>query len=397
MTLTFRFRSVGLVWLALMLATGKLRALVRFNDGTDQVYVNGSFSIGHSSNLSASSTGTGDYSYSAAASINYTRHAGLIAVNANVSFSLTDYLLHKDATYNSFNPTYSVEFDKGTGRTVGALNLSASRSAQADAAANIHDVSWNYAAGLTFKYPVISRYSFSGSLSYGLLDYTDKSGQANLVDLSTIAASLSLYYILNDEHDLFATYRYRYQEASSSTSSTDDAVMVGVNGKVIWEINGNVSIGYQVRYPKGFDTGGASAGADNPIYDWTGSAGLSYSINKKTSLAATASKDFNTSSTDATTDTTSGTLNLNYAYNAKVHATAGLTGGEVEYLGPFGLVVGTDTQRIDYNFGWNVGTGYTYNDHFNVSFAFNYLRNWSNVSVATFSSEGWTLTFGTRW
>ena len=66
---SFSIRSTSLLWLALGLAVNRSRALVRFNDGTDQVYVSGTYSIGHSSNLSSSSTGTGDYSYGASAAI----------------------------------------------------------------------------------------------------------------------------------------------------------------------------------------------------------------------------------------------------------------------------------------------------------------------------------------
>jgi hypothetical protein len=397
MTTPFRLRSAGVLWLAFLLAEGKARALARFNDGTDQVYVNGSFSIGHNSNLSASATGKGDYSYGATFGAEYTRHAGLIAVNASASYTLTNYLQHQNSGYNSLNPTYSLEFDKGTGRTVGALSLSATKSSQADAAANVHDVSWYYSAGLTFKYPVISRYSLSGSLSYGLLDYTEKSGSANLVNLTTVGASLGLFYILNDEHDLFTTYRYRYQQSSAATSSTDNALLVGVNGKVIWEITGNLAIGYQIRTPKGLTIGEDPRQAGRSISNWTGNAGLSWALNKKTAFKLSAAKDFNTSSTDATTDTTSGDLSVNYAYSAKLHASAGLLGGEVRYLGPFGYLPLTTTPRVDYNFGWNVGAGYNYNDHFHVNFSYNYLKNWSNLSAATFSSNGWNVTFTTRW
>jgi hypothetical protein len=402
MTLPSRIRTAGLLWLALGLAAARVRALVRFNDGTDQVYVSGTYSIGHTSNLSSSSTGTGDYSYGATVALEYQRHAGLITVNASASFSMTNYFQAKDATYNSFNPTYSVEFDKGTGRLVGALNLSAVRSSQADAAAQVHDESWNYSAGLTFKYPIISRYSLSGSLSYGLLDYTETSGQAALVDLTTIGASLGMFYILDDEHDLFATYRWRFQQASSDSSTTDQALMVGVNGKVLWEINGNVSIGYQIRIPQGFkDSEGNPTTGD--FSDWTGTAGLTWAVNKQMNFKLQGNKDFNTSSTDATTDSMTGSLDFTYAYNAKLHGTAGLTGGQVRYLGPFGLVIDpvtnlpTAIHRVDYNFGWNLGAGYTYNDHLHVDFQYTFLKNWSNLGVATFTSAGWTLTFGTRW
>jgi hypothetical protein len=171
---------------------------------------------------------------------------------------------------------------------------------------------------------------------------------------------------------------------------------------VFWEINGNLSIGYQIRIPRGFTNPDGSP-LTGDFKDWTGSAGLTWAVNKKMNFKLQASKDFNTSSTDATTDSTTGALDFNYAYNAKLHASAGLTGGQVRYLGPFGLIADpvtnlpTGIHRIDYNFGWNLGAGYTYNDHLHIDFQYTFLKNWSNLGVATFTSEGWTLTFGTRW
>lgn len=367
---------------------------MRFNDGTDQVFLNGSFSIGHSSNLSDSADGRGGYDIGTSFGVEYRRHAGLIAVNASATWSYAHYLESHNSPYNYFDPSYSLEFDKETGRTTGALTFNATRASQADAAAQVHDVSWNYAAGLNLKYPVIDRYSISASANYDYLDYTQTSG-TTLVNITTIGASLGVFYILDDAHDLFATYRFRDQLSSDHTSDIDNAILVGVDGQIIGQINGDLQIGIQRRTPYGQPAIGfePNTGYD----DFTGSAGLTWHYNKRLAFKLALNKDFNTTSTNATTDNTTGQLSSTYDYNAQWHAKAGVGGGETRYLGPFGLIGNTGIERRDYDFTWNAGASYSLNEHLHIDFIYTYLRNWSNLALADFTANSWTLTLSTRW
>ena len=228
------------------------------NDGTDKIFVSGTFAMGYDSNISASAANTADFTYASTMVIEYQRKAGLIGVNGTIGFGLNDFV--KNPGYDTLNPNYSLELDKGTGRLTGALTLSAQRASQADVAVNLYDTSWNYSLGLNLHYPVIERYSFALSLNYGLIDYTDTGGQP-LVNLSTYSASLSLFYILSEQRDLFATYRYRLEDSSATTSTTDEAISLGVNGKILWEINGSLSVGYELRTPRGTS---ATAGTPTP-------------------------------------------------------------------------------------------------------------------------------------
>lgn len=118
---------------------------------------------------------------------------------------------------------------KDSGRTTGALSLLAQRDSRADPAANMRTDSWNYDAGLDFRYPVIERYSVSGSLDYGLRDYTDNTV---LVDLSTYAASADLFYVVTTARDLIAGYRMRSSNTSADTSFQDHAFTLGVSGRI---------------------------------------------------------------------------------------------------------------------------------------------------------------------
>jgi hypothetical protein len=368
--------------------------LVRFNDGTDQVFVNGSFSIGHSSNLSDSADGTGGFDLGTSIGVEYRRHAGLITVNAAATWTLAHYLDSRNSPYNYFDPSYSLEFDKETGRTTGALTFTAARASQADAESNVHDVSWNYAAGLNLKYPVIDRYSLSASANYDFLDYTQSSG-ASLVNLTTYGASLGLFYILDDAHDLFTTYRFRYQMSSDHTSDLDNAIVVGVDGQIIGEINGDLQVGIQRRTPYGQPANGL--GQNGGYNDITGSAGLTWHYSRQLAFKLALNKDFNTTSSNATTDNTTAQLNATYDYNAQWHAKAGVGGGETRFLGPFGLIGTTGIERHDYDLTWNLGASYSLNEHLHIDFIYTYLRNWSNLALADFTANTWTLTLSTRW
>jgi hypothetical protein len=137
----------------------------------------------------------------------------MIGVNGNVMWTIGRFA--ENASDDFADPSLSLELVKETGRTTGSFTLSAARQNQADAALNKRIESWNYNAGLNWKYPVIERYSLAGTLGAGLLDYTDNStGQ---VDLNTLYASMDLYYTYNSQRDLFAGYRIRQSDTSSNS------------------------------------------------------------------------------------------------------------------------------------------------------------------------------------
>lgn len=384
---------VAFAFLSILGFTAQIaHALVTLNDGTDKIFVSSTFSMGYDSNITASALGVSDISYGGSMAIVYQRRAGLIGVNANLGFSLNDFV--KNKSYDTFNPSYSIELDKGTGRLTGDLTLSAVRSSQADAAVNLYDVSWNYGLGLNLHYPVIERYSFTVSLNYGLLDYTDTGG-VPLVNLSTYAASIGLFYVLSEERDLFADYRYRYQQSSDSTSTTDNGVSLGVNGRIIWRINGSLSAGYDLRSAQGVsNTGVVDSGNYSGLWV-TGSANIN--VARKLKLTAAISRDYSTTATNATTDTTSGTLDASYALTARYSFNTGVGGGINQFLGPFGYLTGTTIDRRDYYFAWHTGVNYTLNDHLSLGLAYLYFQNWSNLALASFSRDTVTLSLTTRW
>jgi hypothetical protein len=387
-------RAACALWIVGGAAVRSARALVTLNDGTDKIYVSGTWTMGYDSNLSASAGGSGDVSYGGSAAIEYQRRAGIIGVTSSVTFTLTDYLKSQDRTYNSLNPTFSLELDKQSGRTTGAVTFSATRSSQADAAAGVHDVSWDYTTGLNLHYPVIERYSLTGSVSYGQLDYTQTSGQA-LVNLDTYTADVGLFYVLSDARDLSISYRYRDEASTDNTSTVDNALLFGVYDQLFGQIHGSLVVGLQRRAGPSEETAGVTSSGDYD--DITATATAIWNLTRQNVLTGTLSRDFTTTSTNATTDTTEATLDLTRAFNAKLSANVGVGGGENQFLGPFGFLPDTTIERRDYYFTWNAGVNYIWSDHLKVSLAYTYLRNWSNLAFATFDRGTYTVTLASRW
>jgi hypothetical protein len=353
-------------------------ALLKFNEGRDQIFVTGTMAIGYDSNIFSNSLNEGDVVTNSSLSLEYARRAGLISVNGNVGWNLGSFAANGSEDFS--NPTSGLEFVKNTGRTTGSFTLGAYRRSQADANIGLRTDSLNYNAGLNWKYPVIERYSLAGSFGYGLVDYIDNS--ANLVDLASYTASTDLFYTYTSQRDLFTGYRIRLGETSTQNTITDHAFTAGVSGKILSKLNGTVRAGYQIRQES--TTGDTFDG-------YTATAATTWAINKRMSLTGTLSKDFSTTATESSVDTTRFNLDAQYIFNHRWSLYSGVGVGYSEFLN------GVDGGRDDYYFTWSVGVNYTLNDHFKASLTYSYFQNWSNRSLSTFDRNSITLFLSSRW
>jgi hypothetical protein len=387
MKLTQRWIATAGLAVAGLAASPAARALVTLEDGRDKIFVNGSVGIAYDSNVFSNSSSGGSMTYTATVGLEYVRRAGWIGVNASVVWTFTEYGSYPGQ--NFADPAFQAEFDKESGRTTGALTLGAQKQNRADVDVNTIDSSWAYVAGLTARYPVIDRYSISGSFNYAYTDYAD---QKLFTNLSQYSASLQLYYILSEERDVFAGYRYRYSESSGVAHDVDHSAFAGVSGRILPGLNGSLQAGYEVRLPYEHDTthGGTTGG-----YTLAGSA--TWDFNRKSSLTGTISKDFGTTATATSIDTLTGQLTYTYAYSAKLSVFAGVGGGETTFFGDLGRIYPGGPERQDYTFNYNVGVNYTLNQHFKASLEYIYMRNWSNLSIADFPRDTTTLTLTSRW
>src|SRR5580693_6642290 len=201
MKLQPRMLTAAAVMAAAVSAT-RAPALVSLEDGKDHLYVDGSVEVGYDSNVFANAQSGGSMTYQGTLGIEFARRAGWIGVNASASLDWARYANFRDQDY--VDPKFTAELTKQTGRTTGSLTVSVQRENRADVTVNTRDTSWDYDLGLNFQYPVIERYSISGSFDYNRIDYQD---QALFTNLTTYTENLYLYYILNEQRDLFVDYR----------------------------------------------------------------------------------------------------------------------------------------------------------------------------------------------
>jgi hypothetical protein len=386
-------RAFLAVALAAILAATPAHGLVtlNFNDGHDHVHVTATFGVSSDSNIYASRDSKGDYIFSSGLTAEYTRRAGWIGVNASVGVSGSHFATVKGQDFR--NPTFSAELTKQSGRTTGSLTLSATRQSRADAAVNLRSSTWTYSAGLNYAYPVIERFKLAGNFSYTGQKQIDNK---NLVNLSTYSAGLSMFYVYNTERDLSASYRYRLTETSINSSTSDHDFSLGMTGRIIRGLNGSVRVGYQFRIPNATPGSQKSSGL-------SASGSTSYAINRKVSLSSQISKDFSTTSTDASVDSTAADLTAQYAYSSKWSLTAGLGGGDSRFLGQNGRVILSlgppevfGPNRHDTFFHWEAGIGYARSEHMKLSFNYSWFKNWSTTAFADFVRASWNLNLNSR-
>ena len=347
-------------------------ALVSIDDGKNQFFVNATVSYTWDSNVFANSTSGGDSIYAASLGMDFRRHAGMIGINGSAFVDASNFVTNSGENFQ--NPRFELELTKQNGRTTGSLTAAVSRQSKADALVNVRNESWNYNAGLNLKYPVIERYTLSGGIGFGYLDYLDN---RLFVDLTTYTASIDLFYIYNTERDLIAGYRIRYGETSADSAYYDHAFTVGVSGKILPKVGGTLRAGYQFHIPTQANGESFSAITASGQAKWT--------ITKKMNAALQISKDFTTTSTNTTVDSTSMSSDFQYGMNSKTAFFVGLGYGINDFLGLPG------DNRIDYNFTWSVGAHYTFSSYLKLALDYSYLRNWSTVSFSNFTRNSVNL------
>jgi opacity protein-like surface antigen len=366
---------------AVVMAISPVQALVRFNDGKDQIYVTGTLAYGVDSNIFATKGGGGDSTLTLGVNVEYQRRAGIIGVNAAIGWDIGRFA--KFTSEDFMNPHMSLELTKDTGRTTGSLQLNAARQSSTDSAANLRTQSWAYGTNLNWKYPVVERYTLSGGFGYSLMDYQDNT---SVSDLATFTANIDLFYVYNTERDLMAGYRYRLNDTSANTQDVDHNIYAGISGKIFSKLNGSLRVGYQLRQ--------SAAIGPIPAETFTGYtvvSGLGWALTKRVALTGSIGKDFTTTSTNISTDSLTASLQADYTYNAKHSYFAGVGYGENKFLGIAGA------GRRDYNFSWNAGLNYTPSEHFKVSLAYSYFQNWSNRAASNFGRNSVNLTLTSRW
>lgn len=390
-----RFSRRGAVAALLaLLATTPAHALFRFNDGRDQIYVTAYVGAGYDSNVYTSSDGEDDFIISGGVGMEYSRKAGLIGVNGSLGWDLGRF---STLTSEDFiNPSASLEFSKGTGRTTGSIQFNARRATAPDPTVGLRTDSWNYGTNLNLRYPVIDRYSIAGNLGWGRVDYSDETGLFS--DLDTYTAGADLFYSWRSDRDLLTGYRYRQADAQFDSSSVDHSVYVGVAGRIVSKLSGSARVGWTnhtTRYP-----GAIPDSATDGLYV---SLSGTWPASQKATFTLALTQDFSTTSSNFETRTTSADLTGQFSHTVKFSTNANIGAGYTEFLsgyseGASGPTTGFQGQeRNDHYFTAGCGARYSLNSHVSVGVSYNYYRNWSALPLYAFARHSVGINVSTRW
>ena len=371
--------------LAIAVACPRAVALVSLQDGKDHLFVDGTFEMGYDSNVFTNALDKGSMVYEGSLGVEFTRRAGWIGVNGNVSVTYARYGAFRAQNYD--DPKFSLEFTKQTGRTTGSITMSVQREDRADVTVNTRDPSWNYDFGVNVQYPVIERYTISGSFDFTRIDYVDKQ---LFTDLSTYTGNLYLYYVLNEQRDLFINYRVRYEDEANGSYDIDNAVMGGVSGRVYGPFNGSLQLGVQERTPYGgVDTG--------TFEDLTANGSATWNIDRRDQLTASLSRDYSNTAQAQNIEVTQAGLTYQDSINANSSGTLGANFGENRFLGEEGIIEPADKRRVDWFYSLSASYYYMINEHLKISLNYIYYRSYSTLAYAEFPRQQINLTLSSHW
>jgi hypothetical protein len=350
-------------------------ALLNIDGTRNQVFVFGEVAVSYDSNVFAQQQAQGDYSTTASVGLELKRRAGIISVNAR---GVLDYVRYGRITgQNAWNPSFYFEFNKTTGRTTGALTVNAYRSSRADSAVNLRTTSWNFPLGLNLKYPISDRFYLTSQTGYLSRRFVDNNALSNYTDYSE---SVDLYYVYTSKLDLFGGYRVRVADTTAGRTQ-DQNLSLGVTGGILPKLNGLVRFGLQDRRQE------LTGEHFNQV---SASTALTWNATRKVAVTAQVSRDFSTTATAVSVDSTSALLRGSYVFTRKFQVESSVGAGRNNFLGR------SQPARRDEFFSWEAGGTYTFNEHLRVTASYNYLRNRSTLATSTFERNGYSLDIASR-
>lgn len=394
----------GTALLLALLGTTPAYALLRFNDGREQIYVTAHAGTSWDSNVYTASAGdNADLIITGGAGLEYARKAGVIGVNARLGWDFGSFA--SLTSENFLNPSGSLEFSKSTGRTTGAIQINISRDSRPDPTVGLRTDSWNYGVNLNYRYPVIERYSFAGNLGWNFIDYVDNS--TTFVDLNSYTIGTDLFYSWRSDRDLLAGHRYRIREVTANSESVDHSYYLGVSGRIVSKLSGSARVGWTTStttYPATTivqnTTNLIRESSNDGVYV---NLSTTWPVNRKVNISLSGTQDFNTTSTNFQTETTSLDLVGKFSHTVNFNSGASIGGGYIQYISGFVDNSPVFSQgfngldREDYYFTAGLNASYAFWDHFTFSASYTYFQNWSSLSNFAFDRHTIALSLSTRW
>jgi hypothetical protein len=364
-----------LVWIA---TAPRARALFTFphrdNDGADQIIVTGTYSIGEDTNVFAQRVKKAALTQTAAAEADYTRRAGLISVEASVQMNVGAFIGISGQNYA--DPSFTLSFTKGQGRTTGTLSFTAAKSNAPDPVANNRAIAWNYSGALALRYPIFDRYFFTNTTTVGGTSYENR----NLFSDQQVYSDALAF---NVKYDSKLDLNTGYTIAASETSDTNNIAqnfLLGGTGTILPKLTGSLDLGYA------YDATYTRHQKEQTFSSLTGNGSLKWAFSRTLTFSADASKAFGISSTDVVTDTTSAGLIGSGNIGKRFRTDLGIRYVGTNFVSKNGL--GRRDTLIEVPA--DIGTALT--THVRVNLNYTWMENYSNLFSGKFVRETLTLT-----
>jgi hypothetical protein len=368
-----RFLYGSLLFLWIILATQPARALFVFNDGKDQVFVTSTYSMGYDTNVFSQRVAKGALTQALSFGASYTRKAGVIGVNADFTMNFGQFFGIPGQDFA--DPSLTIGFSKGVGRTTGTLSFNASKVNTPDPIANDRAIGWNYGTSLNIRYPVIERFYLTDAASVSGSSYAN---QTLFAGQQTYSEGINMNFVYDSKLDLFDGYVFALSH-TKDTQSYNNSFNFGATGNILPKLDGSLSVGYTLDED---DYTHAKSEGFNGI---DANATVSWRVTRSLSLTAAAVKDFGISSTDITTDTTDLSLAAETVLAKRFRTEMKVTYVPTDFLGRAGL---GRRDRL-WEFQPNLGTAIT--THIRCNLGYGYLINYSNFPNSEFTNEVITL------
>lgn len=369
--MTFRFRTCTSLLVIWVLAITPARALFNIDEGKNLIFVSATYSIGLDTNVFTRAAGKESFTQSQSASVDYTRQAGLIAINVAVSASAGAFAnIHGQ---NFADPSVSVVFQKRYGRTTGSLSFSGKRESQPDPDAGQRTKDVDYATNLSLRYPVNDRYYLTGGAGYSSKYYLND--KPLFSDIASYSGSIAVNYIYTSKLDLSTGYNIGISDTSKDTKAYDQSVTIGASGSILPKLSGSVNVGVQRR-----DSDSVKGGHESFLAFTSGSS-VKWLFSRKLSFAGFLIDDFSTTSTDISVNRLSTGINATASLSSRYIGGAGLDYTLSNFLG----VAGAGRQDNMFDFTANLGVALT--THIRTSLNYSYSINYSNFPNASFERQ----------
>ena len=194
---------------------------------------------------------------------------------------------------------------------------------------------------------------------------------------------MDVYYTYTSKLDLMGGYRLRLGGAQGGSNTQDQDLTFGATGGILPKLNGSIRFGYQWRNETGTQGG---------QYDsLTSSVSLAWPVTKRLNFSVSASKDFATTATDVSVDSTNISLSAAVKPVGKINLNPGLDYTVSRFLGAKGA------GREDHALSCSLSVSLALTSHISASISYAYIVNQSNVAIADFGRHTASVSLSARY